>query len=193
MKLADIRAALRTGEALIAFSYDNTGGVIALFITMETSDLVESRIDVESDGAAAIAPLPKFAERVRDSITSGGEFDWRNANRVYRALFAKLEGDLRGVKNLVIVPGKDLGAFPFAALTENVPAVPRDAKWLVSRYTFDIAPSLDSFVALRLRPSTSEAEMQLFHPCASQHQAFVLLQCVEQLYTREQHDLHHGA
>lgn len=157
LKLVDIRAALGQGEALIAFSYDNTGGVVALFLTKETSGLVESRIDFVSEGAAAIVSLPKLAERVRDSITSRAGFDWRNANRIYRALFAKLEDDLRANTNLVIVPGKDLGAFPFAALTENVPEVPRDAKWLVGRYTFDIAPSLDSLVALRLRPSTSEA------------------------------------
>lgn len=159
--LADLRSALRPGEALVS-----------LLVGAERS----YAIAVPQQGAPALveAPLGRDAladtvARLRGAMSDGGRglqaipaFDLQAAYAgVYQPLLKPLEPALAGIQSLLVVADGALAQLPFALLpTEPVaqpaasPGAPRfaeyrDVPWLVRRQAVAHLPSATALVALR--------------------------------------------
>ncbi|MCK1578681.1 CHAT domain-containing protein [Bradyrhizobium sp. 168] len=147
LQLKDVRSALKQDEAVLVLTYNDFGEIISLLVTKQASKLYESKIS---------AGLTSIAEQIRNSIVQSEKFDWHAANEMYAGLFAGATAELANIKHLVLIPGTDLAAFPFAALVENIPELPSDAKWLIYKHSIAVAPSLAGFVALRSQPKNAQ-------------------------------------
>ena len=89
-------------------------------------------------------------------------FDHARAHRLYRSLFADIEGAVKG-KALLIVPSGALSRLPFHVLITQLPdlARPQQIAWLARRYAVTVLPAASSLKSLRRtsRPSAATRPM----------------------------------
>lgn len=162
---ADVLAALRPGEALVAITLARDGGWTFL--------LRDGEIDAApvKGNAASISAL---VQRVRASIeTPTGKlvpFDVNDDRAIYDATLGPVAARLKGVKSLVVAPTAALLSLPFGLLLTG-PADPANlgpAPWLIRDMTVAHVPSAANFVALRKSGTSRAAHVWFgfggFHP-----------------------------
>lgn len=167
-ELAQLRGALREGEALLALHLAGERA-FAWLVGREGPVVFHS-----TDGRAAIEAEIKLLRRAVDPNAIGNHdhipaFDAAVAHSLYSRLVKPFEPALAKVRKLVVVANGALQQLPLGVLvTEAHRVVPdtvvnfreyRPVPWLAKRFAVTHAPSLSAFLSLRARPSGSEGRL----------------------------------
>jgi CHAT domain-containing protein len=162
--LADVRAALRPGEAMLSFYFGRTasfvwaipkdGAVAFVRIPMKAQDL-----------NATVRDLRKALEPEATRVEDIPPFDVGKAYSLYAALLAPVESGWKDAKSLVVATNGALGELPLGLLpTANVDvdaqAQPlfagyRAVPWLARTHNVTAVPSASAFLTLRSLPAGS--------------------------------------
>lgn len=158
--IADIRAALKPGEALIA-TYLGEQGVF-LWAIPQQGAAAFARSDMTRDevGNAVRALRKSLTPDAIDQVA----FDPVLANRLYAQLLEPVKAGWDQAQALLVVPDKALGQLPFAVLTtaptplakEGAGSLPfsayRDLPWLIRKVSITQLPAASALTALRSAP-----------------------------------------
>ncbi|MEQ9641709.1 MAG: CHAT domain-containing tetratricopeptide repeat protein [Alphaproteobacteria bacterium] len=156
LSLADARALLKPGEAMLVLSTGeratvglaigtrSAAGYVAPIGARDLADAVyELRAGVDLGGIASLNDLPRF--------------DTRLAADLYRDLLQPAENVLKDVRHLFVISDGPLANLPLGVLvTEPQATPPFDFKdylavpWLAKRYAVSVLPSLGALRALRV-------------------------------------------
>ena len=162
--IADVKAALRPGEAMLSFYFGQT----AAFVWAAPKDgaVAFARIPIKArDLQAKVNDLRKALEPEASTIEQIPAFNVGEAHELYATLLAPVESGWKGAKNLVVVTNGALGELPLGLLpTENVQvdmqAQPlfagyRNVPWLARSHNVTVVPSAAAFLTLRSLPPGS--------------------------------------
>lgn len=148
MSASEAQDLLRPGEAMIVYALAKDE---AWAWVVRTTDLAFTPLQVRED------TLRAWVARVRQTMVPGPtgrlpEPDREAQQDLYQALIAPLATQLKGAKNLLIVPAGPLQSLPFGLLEAPSPkpagkAVEPD--WLVKRAALSMLPTVSSLRALR--------------------------------------------
>ncbi len=162
---ADVLAALRPGEALVAITLTKNAGWTFL---LRDGTIDAAPVKGTSGSIAALV------QRVRASIeTPTGKlvpFEVRDDRAIYDATLGPVATRLNGVKSLVVAPTGALLSLPFGVLLTGPadPANLAEAPWLIREMTIAHVPSAANFVALRKSGSSRATHAWFgfggFHP-----------------------------
>ena len=160
-ELADIKKALQSDEALLAYYV----GYESVFVW-----------SIPGQGTARFAVLPlkaveieKQVAAIRKSLKPKGlqlsdlpRFDLAAAKQLYQGLLAPVEESWQVARHLIIVPHGQLGHLPFGLLVtpdriaKSLSKVPlewyRKVPWLIREYSITVLPSSGSLLTLRQLP-----------------------------------------
>jgi CHAT domain-containing protein len=164
----EIKAALRSGEALLSFYFGQDKGFVWA---------------VPKEGAVAFAAVPatavqleanvrKLREALEPQVTMVSEmpaFDVALAYQLYATLLKPVETGWRGSKSLIVVTNGALGALPLGLLPTapaqvDVAAKPlfagyRNVPWLARTHAVTVVPSASALITLRhLPPGTASRD-----------------------------------
>ena len=161
---ADIKAALRPGEAMLSFYF----GQSASFVWAIPRDgaVAFARIPMRArDLEATVRDLRKALEPEATRVEDIPPFDVAKAYALYAALLAPVESGWKDAKSLVVATNGALGELPLGLLpTANVEvdakAQPlfagyRDVPWLARTHNVTVVPSASAFLTLRSLPAGS--------------------------------------
>ncbi len=155
---ADIRRALRPGEALVEYLITDSC-LVTFVVTPDSVRALQARIGEETLSSQVRLARGLLSQRVEGPTARAP---------VLRGLYQTLihpvadAGLLRGVRTLVIVPHAALTYLSFAALVD-----PTTDRYLIQNFDVLAEPSATSIVVARtaVRPaSTSSASMRVFAP-----------------------------
>jgi CHAT domain-containing protein len=148
-ELDELRAELRPGEAVIAFTF---GRERAYAILVSGDRFVVRKLEL--DEAALAAAVGDLRRAFVPRIGTLPEFDLHDSYALYRQLLGPFETALDGIDHLVVVPGGALASLPLGVLVTSAPAPGRErdyahAAWLIRRVALSQVPSLRAFISLR--------------------------------------------
>jgi CHAT domain-containing protein len=162
--IADVKAALRPGEAMLSFYFGQT----AAFVWAAPKDgaVAFARIQMSArDVQAKVADLRKALEPDASTIGEIPPFNVGEAYELYAALLAPVETGWKGARDLVVVTNGALGELPLGLLpTANVQldmqAKPlfagyRQVPWIARSHSVTVVPSAAAFMMLRSLPPGS--------------------------------------
>ena len=162
--LADVKAALRPGEAMLSFYF----GQSAAFVWAIPKDgaVAFARIPITArDLQTKVEDLRKALEPEASTIGEIPPFNVGEAYELYAALLAPVESGWKNAGNLVVVTNGALGELPLALLpTANLQvdlqAKPlfagyRKVPWLARSHNVTMIPSAAAFLTLRSLPPGS--------------------------------------
>ena len=162
--LADVKAALRPGEALLSFYFGRTASFV--WATPKEGAVAFVRIPMKaSDLQAKVDDLRKALEPDASTVDQIPPFNVGEAYELYAALLAPVESGWKDARKLVVVTNGALGELPLGLLpTANVQvdlqAQPlfagyRDVPWLARSHNVTVVPSAAAFLTLRSLPPGS--------------------------------------
>jgi CHAT domain-containing protein len=162
--LADVKAALRPGEAMLSFYFGRTASFV--WAIPKDGAGAFARIPMKaSDLEATVVDLRKALEPEATRVEEIPPFDVAKAFSLYAALLAPVESGWKDAKNLVVATNGALGELPLGLLpTANVEvdaqAQPRFAgyrgvPWLARTHNVTVIPSASAFLTLRSLPAGS--------------------------------------
>jgi CHAT domain-containing protein len=159
---ADVTAALRRGEALLAIALGPTHGhAVLLRSTADGGQATSWRVPLSRrEAETRVAALRRTLEPGPDGRLP--EFDLAAAHTMYRTLLGPGAGAMRGIETLTVSAGGALASLPFAALVTRPAsgsgeAAYREAAWLVRDIALAYVPSPQSFLTLRRNARASDA------------------------------------
>ena len=162
--LADVRAALRPGEAMLSFYFGQTASFV--WATPKEGAVAFARIPMKArDLEATVTDLRKALEPEATRVEEIPPFDVGKAYSLYAAVLAPVESGWKDAKSLVVVTNGALGELPLGLLpTANAQvdaqAQPlfagyRDVPWLARTHNVTVVPSASAFLTLRSLPAGS--------------------------------------
>jgi CHAT domain-containing protein len=166
--LADVKAALRPGEAMLSFYFGQTGAFV--WAIPRDGSVSFARIPLSAhDIQAKVDDLRKALEPDASTIGEIPPFNIGEAYELYAALLAPVESGWKNAGNLVVVTNGALGELPLGLLpTANVQvdlqAKPlfagyRQTPWLARSHSVTVVPSAGAFMTLRsLSPASPNRE-----------------------------------
>ena len=159
-ELADVRAQLGPGEALLSYVVGFRGSY-GLLVTR--NGLTVKRLDVVSESLTAdIAALRRAFVPQLGRLP---DFSLRNAHTLYTQLLEPFAAGLRDVNHLIVTPGPVLANLPFSLLVSATPsdtATYSDAAWLIRSMAVSQVPSPRAFLSLRQAERTRVAAARPF-------------------------------
>lgn len=167
-ELAQVRAALRPGESLLALHL--AGDRVFVWLAGREGPVAfhstDERAAIEAEIRLLRRALDPNSAGIRDHILA---FDVAAANRLYQRLIQPLVPALAQVQSLVVVANGALQELPLGVLLTEAHATAPDtavyfreyraAPWLAKRYAIAQAPSLNAFLSLRSRPAGREGRI----------------------------------
>jgi CHAT domain-containing protein/tetratricopeptide (TPR) repeat protein len=150
--VAQIRALLKPGEAVLAYSLGDENGSY-LWVARPNGVAFMGLNVASKDVATKVAAIRSEME-----IDSAGNSERVNIDvlhDLYLRLFAPAVPHLTGVRHVMVVPSGSLQSLPFGMLVASpAPVISTDADyrhvdWLVKRYAISVLPSVSSIQALR--------------------------------------------
>jgi CHAT domain-containing protein len=166
--IAEIRAVLRPGEALIN-TYVAPGATyiwavpVSGPVSFAVVPMGEARL------ASAVAKLRASLDVSAGTLGDIPPFDVAAAHDLYRQLFEPVKAGWAGAQSLLVVPHGPLTQLPFALLpTAPVPLRPdtgplfanyRAVPWLIRTHAVTVLPSATSLVTLRALPPGDPARL----------------------------------
>jgi CHAT domain-containing protein len=180
---ADVKAALRPGEAMLSFYFGRT--VSFVWAIPKDGAGAFARIPMKaSDLEATVVDLRKALEPEVTRVEEIPPFDVGKAYSLYAALLAPVESGWKDAKSLVVATNGALGELPLGLLpTANVEvdaqAQPlfagyRNVPWLARTHNVTVVPSASAFLMLRSLPVGSPRRENLIgfgDPYFSQEEA----------------------
>jgi CHAT domain-containing protein len=162
--LADVRAALRPGEAMLSFYFGSTASFV--WAAPKEGAVAFARIPMKArDLNAAVSDLRKALEPEVTRVEEIPPFDVGKAYSLYAAILAPVESGWKDAKSLVVATNGALGELPLGLLpTANVEvdaqAQPlfagyRAVPWLAREHSVTVVPSASAFLTLRSLPTGS--------------------------------------
>jgi CHAT domain-containing protein len=162
--LADVKAALRPGEAMLSFYFGQTDSFV--WAIPKDGAVAFARIPMKArDLEAAVIDLRKALEPEVTRVEDIPPFDVAKAYALYAALLAPIESGWKNAKSLVVATNGALGELPLGLLpTANVEADAkarplfagyRDVPWLARTHNMTVVPSASAFLTLRSLPAGS--------------------------------------
>jgi CHAT domain-containing protein len=162
--IAQVRAALRPGEALIATYVGQNRSFV--WAVPATGDAAFSAVPMDRGAVgSAVAALRRSLDPQAATLGDIPPFDVGIAYALYSAFLLPVEAGLRDAKSLLIVPHGALGQLPFAVLVTEAAPPPRDrqgqapfasykgVKFLARSAAITQLPSVTAFASLRALPS----------------------------------------
>jgi CHAT domain-containing protein len=159
LTVPETEALLGPDEALVTFAI-NDGDTLIWVITKERLVWVHSPFGEQA--------LSKLVARLRAGVEKPGvDFDLAAAHELYAALLGpdKVQAQLAGKKQLIVVPSGPLTSLPFPVLLSGPPPAASDqdryrkAAWLIRRYAVSVLPSVSSLRVLRHAAAADEAPL----------------------------------
>lgn len=154
--IAELRATLRQGEALVVMHNFPVLGGMALVVRQDGARMIELPM-ARGEVITQVAALRRAA-----SVNPGARptFDARPSWALYQGLIAPLTPHLEGVTHLIIVPDSASSDLPWGALVTADPGrrgrmnaeALASAPFLLDRFGVAVIPSASTFVALRRSP-----------------------------------------
>ncbi len=162
--LADVKAALRPGEAMLSFYFGRTASFV--WAIPKEGAVAFARIPMKaSDLEATVVDLRKALEPEVTRVEEIPPFDVAKAYSLYAALLAPVESGWKDARSLVVATNGALGELPLGLLpTANAEvdaqAQPlfagyRDVPWLARTHNVTVIPSASAFLMLRSLPAGS--------------------------------------
>lgn len=162
VSVEEVRQHLRPNEAMVNYSVDANGQILARIITndvlvLQTIALSKAEIKhLISDFRQSLEP---------DASGRKPEFNAHVAYRLYDELIGSMRRHFGGVERLVFVTYDDLDALPFPALlTEpmerNKAEELSEFPWLIKRYATSVIPSVSTFSYVRSREARQDQEQR---------------------------------
>jgi CHAT domain-containing protein len=162
--LADVRAALRPGEAMLSFYFGRTASFV--WAIPKDGAVAFARIPMKaSELEATVLDLRKALEPEATRVEDIPPFDVGKAYALYAAVLAPVESGWKDAKSLVVATNGALGELPLGLLpTANVEvdaqAQPlfagyRAVPWLARTHNVTVVPSASAFLTLRSLPAGS--------------------------------------
>lgn len=161
--LAEARAALRPGEALLSIYLAEDRAYVWAF------GAAGSAMSVRHIGAAQFAAWVGALRKALDVGATPLErfpaFDTATAHRLYRELLEPVRSGWAGARTLVVIPHRALGQLPFSVLATEAAApaqseLPfagyRSVPWLVKQVAVAQLPAAASLVTLAKLPAPSQ-------------------------------------
>jgi CHAT domain-containing protein len=159
--LADVKAALRPGEAMLSFYFGRTASFV--WAIPKDGAVAFARIPMKaSDLEAVVVDLRKALEPEVMRVEEIPPFDVAKAYSLYAALLAPVESGWKDARSLVVATNGALGELPLGLLpTANAEvdaqAQPlfagyRDVPWLARTHNVTVIPSASAFLTLRSLP-----------------------------------------
>jgi tetratricopeptide (TPR) repeat protein len=148
VELSDIRRALRQDEAWIYTMFSQIDGLVVVIVTQKDARIVQK-------SGSEFDSLPALIASLKSSIANE-HIKVDDSKKVYEAIIGPLEPFLVGIKQITIVPERDLLTVPFPALIANKAIDPQSAEWLVQRFAITVVPSARAFIALRARTTPAK-------------------------------------
>ena len=181
--LADVKTALRPGEAMLSFYFGQTASFV--WATPKEGALAFARLPMKArDLEASVRALRKALEPEVTRVEEIPPFDVAAAHALYAALLGPVESGWKDAKSLVVVTNGALGEFPLGLLpTADAHVDPqaqplfagyRDVAWLARTHNVTVVPSASAFLTLRSLPPGSPSRENLIgfgDPYFSQAQA----------------------
>lgn len=162
--MADARAALRPGEALVSI-YVGAQRTFVWALRSEGQTAFAVVDAGETFIAAEVARLRAALDSGELELSRFPSFDVPTAHRLYSKLLQPVEAGWRGAQRLFVVPHRSLGQLPFALLVTREVAQPtpaaerfteyRSVPWLVREVAPTQIPSVTALTSLRGRPAGS--------------------------------------
>lgn len=162
--LADVKAALRPGEAMLSFYFGRTAS-FAWAIPKDGATAFARIPMTASELAATVADLRKALEPEATRVEEIPPFDVGEAYSLYAALLAPVESGWKNAKSLVVATNGALGELPLGLLpTADVAVDPqaqplfagyRGVPWLARTHNVTVVPSASAFLTLRSLPAGS--------------------------------------
>ena len=162
--LADVKAALRPGEAMLSFYF----GQSAAFVWAVPKDgaVAFARIPLPArDLQAKVDDLRKAVEPEASTIGEIPPFNVGEAYELYATLLGPVENGWKDAKSLVVVTNGALGELPLGLLptakaqvdlkAEPLFAGYRAVPWLARSHNVTVVPSAAAFLTLRSLPAKS--------------------------------------
>lgn len=149
VELADLRAVLAPGEAVLSF----VTGVNASYGLLATANgLAVRRLEATQESLAA--DITDLRAAFLPTLGQLPNFSLQSSFALYRQLLGPFEPELAAVNHLIVVPQGELSSVPFAVLVSAAPAAGAaqaysQAPWLVRRMALSNVPSARSLVLLR--------------------------------------------
>ncbi len=153
--IAQARAALRAGEALISiYVGDNTTYVWA--IPHQAAPKLAAVKLGDKEIAAAVAHLRKALDPGNIDFDQIPKFDVAAAHRLFQEILQPVDAGWKDATSIAVVPHRALGQLPFALLV-TAQASPttdyRSVPWLIRRASITQLPSVNTLVTLRSAPA----------------------------------------
>jgi CHAT domain-containing protein len=168
--LAEVRTALRPGEALLSFYF----GAAASFVWAAPKDgaVAFARIPMKArDLEATVRDLRKALEPEATRVEDIPPFDVAKAYALYAAVLAPVESGWKEAKSLVVATNGalgelPLGLLPIANVQVDAEAQPlfagyRSVPWLARTHSVTMVPSASALLALRALPPGSPSREAL--------------------------------
>ena len=181
--LADVKAALRPGEAMLSFYFGQTASFV--WATPKEGAVAFARLPIKaSDLETSVVALRKALEPEVTRVEEIPPFDVSAAHALYAALLGPVEPGWKDARSLVVATNGALGEFPLGLLPTadaqvDAKAQPlfagyRDVPWLARTHNVTVVPSASAFLTLRSLPPGSPGRENLIgfgDPYFSQAQA----------------------
>ena len=162
--IADVKAALRPGEAMLSFYFGQTAAFV--WATPKEGAVAFARIPMKArDLQAKVTDLRKALEPEVSKVEDIPPFDIAEAYQLYATLLAPVESGWKDAKSLVVVTNGALGELPLgllptASVQVDLSAEPlfasyRDVPWLARSHNVTVVPSAAAFLTLRSLPAKS--------------------------------------
>ena len=168
--VADMRAVLRPGEALVSFYFGREKSFVWALPKdgpMAFATIVATGADIDTK----IAQLRKALEPDVDTIANIPEFDVGLASDLYDELLRPVEAGWKDAKSLIVVTNGALGLLPLGLLprervtldygTEPAFAAYRKMSWLARTHAITQVPSAAALRTLRQLPAGSQSRETL--------------------------------
>jgi len=145
--LNDVQAKLNGDEALLTYLI---GVNVSYGLLVTQHGFTVRKLDINADQLGA--DIADLRTAFVPALGRVPEFSTKSAFGLYTRLVGPFEGQLAGVKHLVVASSGDLASLPFGLLVTADPASRSyaDTAWLIRRMSLSQVPSARAFVALRL-------------------------------------------
>ena len=168
--LAEVKAALRPGEAMLSFYFGQTATFV--WAAPKAGAVTFARIPMTArDLQAKVSDLRKALEPEATTVEQIPPFNVGEAYELYTTLLAPVESGWKDARNLVVVTNGALGELPLGLLPTanvqvNLQAQPlfagyRNVPWLARSHNVTVVPSAAAFLTLRSLPPGSPSRENL--------------------------------
>ena len=165
--IAQIRAVLKPGEALIAFYVGDRKSYV--WAIPQAGEIAVATVPIgEQKLGEQVALLRSALDPSASTVEDIPAFDVAAAYEIYRAFLAPVEKGWQNAKNLIVVADGALSFLPLSILpTKPVPALKdsavvfssyRSVPWLARTHAVTSVPSVASLKALRASPARAAKE-----------------------------------